>query len=226
MPVFAQQQPADGPVPALGIAAARRALGLPLAEQELAAMDLFDEVARAPRAPARVLSQARRHARHQQRRDARPHEEFVEHPEPKSGGATWCGCGSTPRSFRAVPREVHLFAVKSAVPPQPGRSCTALRLQAALPGRPPCQTGRYPTPSSAKRSSETARLSYPEEEHEKSRSRARVCPGGCATGRGARAGVSGEAGPAGGAVPAGRCDRYHRAPARPRSSRRMLSQAC
>jgi alpha-ketoglutarate-dependent taurine dioxygenase len=105
-----------------GIAAAHRALGLPLTEQELAAMDLFDEVAKAPenrlafsleRGDMLVINNYTvMHAR----------TKFAEHPEPgrrRHLVRLWLDADG----FRDVPREVHLFAV-NGVPPQPGRSCT------------------------------------------------------------------------------------------------------
>jgi alpha-ketoglutarate-dependent taurine dioxygenase len=105
-----------------GIAAAHRALALPLTQQELAAMDLFDEVAKAPehrlaffleRGDMLVINNYTvMHAR----------TKFVEHPEPERRRhlvRLWLDA----ERFRDVPREVHLFAV-NGVPPQPGRSCT------------------------------------------------------------------------------------------------------
>jgi alpha-ketoglutarate-dependent taurine dioxygenase len=105
-----------------GIAAGHRALGVPLTEQELAAMDLFDEVAKAPehrlaffleRGDMLVINNYTvLHAR----------TKFVEHPDPERRRhliRLWLDAPD----FRAVPREVHLFAV-NGVPPQPGRSCT------------------------------------------------------------------------------------------------------
>ena len=105
-----------------GIAAAHRALGIALTEQELAAMDLFDEVAKAPehrlaffleRGEMLVINNyAVMHAR----------TKFVEHAEPERRRhlvRLWLDAAD----FRDVPREVHLFGV-NGVPPQPGRSCT------------------------------------------------------------------------------------------------------
>jgi alpha-ketoglutarate-dependent taurine dioxygenase len=105
-----------------GIAAAHRALGLPLTGRELAAMDLFDEVAKAPehrlaffleRGDMLVINNYTvMHARTR----------FVEHAEPERRRhlvRLWLDA----EGFRDVPREVHLFAV-NGVPPQPGRSCT------------------------------------------------------------------------------------------------------
>jgi len=105
-----------------GIAAAHRALGIALTEQELAAMDLFDEVARAPehrlaffleRGGMLVINNYTvMHAR----------TKFVEYPEPERRRhlvRLWLDA----KDFRDVPREVHLFGV-NGVPPQPGRSCT------------------------------------------------------------------------------------------------------
>jgi alpha-ketoglutarate-dependent taurine dioxygenase len=105
-----------------GIAAGHRALGVPLTGQELAAMDLFDEIAKAPehrlaffleRGDMLVINNyAVMHAR----------TKFVEHPEPDRRRhlvRLWLDA----EGFRDVPREVHLFAV-NGVPPQPGRHCT------------------------------------------------------------------------------------------------------
>ncbi len=105
-----------------GIAAAHRALGIPLSEQELAAMDLFDEVAKAPehrlaffleRGDMLVINNyAVMHARTK-------FVEFQESERRRHLVRLWLDA----EDFRAVPREVHLFAV-NGVPPQPGRSCT------------------------------------------------------------------------------------------------------
>jgi len=105
-----------------GIAAGHRALGVPLTEQELAAMDLFDAVAKAPehrlaffleRGDMLVINNYTvMHAR----------TKFTEHPEAERRRhlvRLWLDAAD----FRDVPREVHLFAV-NGVPPQPGRSCT------------------------------------------------------------------------------------------------------
>ena len=105
-----------------GIAAAHRALGVALTEQELAAMDLFDEVAKAPehrvaffleRGDMLVINNYTvMHAR----------TKFVEHAEPERRRhlvRLWLDADD----FRDVPREVHLFGV-NGVPPQPGRACT------------------------------------------------------------------------------------------------------
>jgi alpha-ketoglutarate-dependent taurine dioxygenase len=105
-----------------GIAAAHRALGVALTETELAAMDLFDEVAKAPehrlaffleRGDMLVINNyAVMHAR----------TKFVEHTEPERRRhlvRLWLDADD----FRDVPREVHLFDV-NGVPPQPGRACT------------------------------------------------------------------------------------------------------
>jgi hypothetical protein len=105
-----------------GIAAGHRALGVALTEQELAAMDLFDEIARAAenrlgflleRGDMLVINNYTvMHAR----------TKFVEHPEPERRRhlvRLWLDA----EGFRDVPREVNLFAV-NGVPPQEGRSCT------------------------------------------------------------------------------------------------------
>ncbi len=105
-----------------GIAAAHRALGVALTETELAAMDLFDEVAKSPehrlaffleRGDMLVVNNYTvMHAR----------TKFVEHAEPERRRhlvRLWLDADD----FRDVPREVHLFGV-NGVPPQPGRACT------------------------------------------------------------------------------------------------------
>jgi hypothetical protein len=123
IPVFARH---DGQISVRyqrsGIAAAHRALGVALTETELAAMDLFDEVAKAPehrlaffleRGDMLVINNyAVMHAR----------TKFVEHTEPERRRhlvRLWLDADD----FRDVPREVHLFGV-NGVPPQPGRACT------------------------------------------------------------------------------------------------------
>jgi len=105
-----------------GIAAGHRALGVALTEQELAAMDLFDEIARAPehrlaflleRGDMLVINNYTvMHARTR----------FVEYPDAARRRhlvRLWLDA----EGFRDVPREVNLFAV-NGVPPQAGRSCT------------------------------------------------------------------------------------------------------
>ena len=105
-----------------GIAAGHRALGVALTERELAAMDLFDELARAPehrlaflleRGDMLVINNYTvMHARTR----------FVENPEParrRHVVRLWLDA----EGFRDVPREVNLFAV-NGVPRQEGRSCT------------------------------------------------------------------------------------------------------
>jgi hypothetical protein len=105
-----------------GIAGGHRALGVPLTDTELAAMDLFDEIARAPE---------NRLAFHLERGDMlvinnytvmHARTRFVEFPEPERRRhlvRLWLDA----EGFREVPREAHLFAV-NGVPPQAGRSCT------------------------------------------------------------------------------------------------------
>ena len=105
-----------------GIAAGHRALGVALTEQELAAMDLFDEIARAPehriaffleRGDMLVINNYTvLHARTR----------FVEYPDPRRRRhlvRLWLDA----EDFRDVPREVHLFGV-NGVPRQEGRNCT------------------------------------------------------------------------------------------------------
>lgn len=105
-----------------GIAAGHRALGLPLTEIEIAALDLFDEVAKAPHnrvslalAEGEMLvinNYAVLHAR----------TGFVEYPEPERRRLLvrlWLDR----EGFRDVPPELNLFA-SNGVPPQPGRACT------------------------------------------------------------------------------------------------------
>ncbi len=105
-----------------GIAAGHRALGLPLTDTEVAALDLFDEVAKAPHnrislalAKGEMLvinNYAVLHAR----------TGFVEYPEPERRRLLvrlWLDR----EGFRDVPPELNLFA-SNGVPPQPGRACT------------------------------------------------------------------------------------------------------
>lgn len=105
-----------------GIAAGHRAAGVPLTETELAALDLFDEVAKAPehrlafyleRGDMLVVNNyTLLHARTR----------FEEFPEPEKRRhlvRLWLDAPG----FRAVPPELHLFGV-NGVPPQPGRRCT------------------------------------------------------------------------------------------------------
>jgi hypothetical protein len=108
-----------------GIAAGHRALGIALTEQELAAMDLFDEVARAPehrlaffleRGDMLVINNYTvMHAR----------TKFAEYAQPERRRhlvRLWLDA----EGFRDVPREVNLFAV-NGVPRQ--KAVAALRLQ-------------------------------------------------------------------------------------------------
>ena len=105
-----------------GIAAGHRERGVPLTDLELAALDLFDEVARAPenrvafhleRGDMLVLNNyAVLHAR----------TKFTEHPEPERRRhlvRLWLDA----ERFRDIPREFFLFGA-NGVPPQPGRTCT------------------------------------------------------------------------------------------------------
>lgn len=105
-----------------GIAAGHRAAGVPLTDTELAALDLFDEVAKAPehrlafyleRGDMLVVNNyTLLHAR----------TKFGEFPEPERRRhlvRLWLDAPG----FRAVPPELHLFGV-NGVPPQPGRHCT------------------------------------------------------------------------------------------------------
>ncbi len=105
-----------------GIAAGHRALDVPLAETDLQAFDLFDEVARAPE--NRVAFALGRgdmvvinnytvlHAR----------TKFAEFPEPERRRRLvrlWLDA----EGFRDAPRELYLFE-RNGVPPQPGKTCT------------------------------------------------------------------------------------------------------
>jgi hypothetical protein len=105
-----------------GIAAGHRALGIALTEQELSAMDLFDEVARAPEHRLAFLLERGdmlvvnnytvMHARTR----------FAEYQDPQRRRhliRLWLDA----EGFRDVPREVHLFGM-NGVPPQQGRACT------------------------------------------------------------------------------------------------------
>ena len=105
-----------------GIAAGHRAADVPLTETELAALDLFDEVAKAPenrlafyleRGDMLVVNNyTLLHAR----------TKFTEFPEPEKRRhlvRLWLDAPA----FRAVPAELHLFGV-NGVPPQPGKACT------------------------------------------------------------------------------------------------------
>lgn len=105
-----------------GIAAGHRAANVPLSETELAALDLFDEVAKAPenrlafyleRGDMLVVNNyTMLHAR----------TKFTEFPEPEKRRhlvRLWLDAPA----FRAVPPELHLFGV-NGVPPQPGKACT------------------------------------------------------------------------------------------------------
>jgi alpha-ketoglutarate-dependent taurine dioxygenase len=105
-----------------GIAAGHRAAGIPLTELELKALDLFDEVAKAPenrlafyleRGEMLVVNNyALLHAR----------TKFSEFPEPERRRhlvRLWLDADG----FRDVPPELNLFKV-NGIPPQPGRICT------------------------------------------------------------------------------------------------------
>ncbi|HTP83080.1 MAG TPA: TauD/TfdA family dioxygenase [Alphaproteobacteria bacterium] len=105
-----------------GVAAGHRAANVPLTDTELAALDLFDEVARAPenrlafyleRGDMLVVNNyTMLHAR----------TKFTEFAEPEKRRhlvRLWLDAPD----FRSVPPELHLFGV-NGVPPQPGRSCT------------------------------------------------------------------------------------------------------
>ena len=105
-----------------GIAAGHRALGVALTERELAAMDLFDEVARVPehrlafmleRGDMLVINNYTvMHARTR-------FVEYAERAQRRHLVRLWLDA----EGFRDVPREVNLFAV-NGVPRQEGRSCT------------------------------------------------------------------------------------------------------
>ncbi len=105
-----------------GTAAGHRAANVPLTEIELKALDLFDEVAKAPehrlafyleRGDMLVVNNyTMLHAR----------TGFTEHPEPERRRhlvRLWLDADG----FRDVRPETHLFSV-NGVPPQAGRSCT------------------------------------------------------------------------------------------------------
>jgi len=105
-----------------GIAAGHRAADIPLTDLEVRALDLFDEVAKAPQHRLAfylergdmliVNNYTMLHAR----------TGFTEHPEPERRRhlvRLWLDANG----FRDVVPETHLFAV-NGVPPQPGRSCT------------------------------------------------------------------------------------------------------
>jgi len=105
-----------------GIAAGHRALGIALTEQELAAMDLFDEIARAPEHRLGFLLERGEMLVINNYTVMHARTRFVEHPEPRRRRhliRLWLDA----EGFRDVPREVNLFAV-NGVPPQEGRSCT------------------------------------------------------------------------------------------------------
>jgi alpha-ketoglutarate-dependent taurine dioxygenase len=105
-----------------GIAAGHRALDVPLTELDLQAMDLFDEVARAPenrlafaldRGDMVVINNYTvLHAR----------TKFTEFAEPEKRRRLvrlWLDA----EGFRDIPHELYLFE-RNGVPPQPGKSCT------------------------------------------------------------------------------------------------------
>ena len=105
-----------------GLAAGERALGLALDETDLQALDLFDEVARAPenrlafsldRGEMVVINNYTvLHAR----------TKFTEFPEAERRRRLvrlWLDA----EGFRDVPRELYLFDT-NGVPPQPGKTCT------------------------------------------------------------------------------------------------------
>ena len=105
-----------------GIAAGHRERGVQLTDLELAALDLFDEVARASE---------NRIAFHLERGDMlvlnnyvvlHARTKFTEHPEPERRRhlvRLWLDA----ERFRDIPREFLLFGA-NGVPPQPGRACT------------------------------------------------------------------------------------------------------
>jgi hypothetical protein len=105
-----------------GIAAGHRERGVPLSDLELAALDLFDELARAPE---------HRIAFHLERGDMlvlnnyvvlHARTKFAEHAEPERRRhlvRLWLDA----ERFRDIPREFFLFGT-NGVPPQPGRTCT------------------------------------------------------------------------------------------------------
>jgi hypothetical protein len=107
-----------------GIAAGQHALNEPLTETEIAALDLFDQVARAPE--NRVAFQLRRgdivvinnyavmHAR----------TKFVNHPEPELRRHLVRLWLDAPADFRKIPPLAFNHFATNGVPPQPGRGCT------------------------------------------------------------------------------------------------------
>lgn len=123
IPVFAR---VDGAVSVhyqrTGIAAGHRALGIPLADEDIAALDLFDEVGRTPefrlefdleRGDMLVINNYTvMHAR----------DGFTNHPEPERIRRLirlW----PAGEDFRPVPKEFEHFD-GPGVPAQPGKSCT------------------------------------------------------------------------------------------------------
>jgi alpha-ketoglutarate-dependent taurine dioxygenase len=106
----------------IGIAAAHHALGQPLTETDLDALDLFDEVARDPNNTVTFTQQrgdmvvinnyAVMHAR----------SKFADHSDPERRRhlvRLWLDADG----FRDVPREYNLLKT-NGVPPQPGKRCT------------------------------------------------------------------------------------------------------
>jgi alpha-ketoglutarate-dependent taurine dioxygenase len=106
-----------------GIAAGHRALGVPLSEKEIEALDLFDAIARAPenrlafnleRGDMVVINNYMvMHAR----------TKFAEHTQPERRRhlvRLWLDA----EGFRDVPPEFRLFPSANGVPPQPDRACS------------------------------------------------------------------------------------------------------
>jgi alpha-ketoglutarate-dependent taurine dioxygenase len=105
-----------------GIAAGHRARGVPLTAEDIAAFDLFDEIAKAPE---------NRIAFHLERGDMivinnytvlHARTQFIDHPEPERQRRLvrlWLDAAG----FRDVPKEFNLFQT-NGVPPQAGRRAT------------------------------------------------------------------------------------------------------
>ncbi len=123
VPVFAN---VDGEISVryqrMGIAGGHQTLGLPLTEEEIAALNAFDQVASAPE---------NRLAFELERGDlmvinnytvmhARTH--FVSHPEP-ARARRLVRLWPSGENFRKVPREFNHYA-GPGIPPQPGKRCT------------------------------------------------------------------------------------------------------
>jgi hypothetical protein len=105
-----------------GLAAGERALGHALTELELQALDLFDEVARAPENRLALSLERGEMVVINNYTVLHARTRFTEHPEPERRRRLvrlWLDADG----FRDVPRELYLFAT-NGVPPQPGKTCT------------------------------------------------------------------------------------------------------